>query len=342
MIKESLGGDGWKLKNASGKVYDAVVPGSVMSVLLDAGVIEDPYYRENEKNMMDLFKEDYEFFRVFSVSGMHMQEDLIELVFHGLDTLADIYLNDILLASVSDMHRTYRFSVKDLVRMGANELRIVLHSPLKYIRNYKPSEDKEIQYTACGAIKGNQYIRKAHSMFGWDWGPQLPDAGIFRDVELCSYSKARIHDVLIRQEHRHDGVLVTVDPVLQMFDNIPVEIEVDITGQDPVTVLTRIPEGNGALTGYGENLVQILIDDPKIWWPNGLGEHPLYTVKIQIKKADYLYDEMVMRIGLRTLTVSRNKDEYGEEFAFCINGLKIFAMGADYIPEDCIYSRITK
>lgn len=342
MIKESLGGEGWKLKNAFGKVYDAVVPGSVMSVLLDAGVIEDPYYRENEKNMLDLFKEDYEFFRVFSVSGMHMQEDLLELVFYGVDTLADIYLNDVHLASVSDMHRTYRFSIKDLVRMGANELRIVIHSPLKYIANYKSPEDKEIQYTACGAIKGNQYIRKAHSMFGWDWGPQLPDAGIFRDIELCSYSKARIHDVLIHQEHQRDRVLVTVDPVLQMFDNIPVEIEVDITGQDPVTVLTRIPEGNGALTGYGENTVQILIEDPKLWWPNGLGEHPLYTVKIRVKKADYLYDERVMKIGLRTLTVSRDKDEYGEEFAFCVNGLKIFTMGADYIPEDCVYSRITK
>ena len=342
MIKESLGGSGWKMKTASGKIYDATVPASVMSVLLDAGEMQDPYYRENEKEILPLFEKDYEFFRNFSINGTHVQADLIELVFYGLDTLADIYLNNKLLASVSDMHRTYRYPVKDLVRMGSNELRIVLHSPLTYLRSYKPAEGKESGFTACGAISGNQYLRKAHSMFGWDWGPQLPDAGIFRDVELCCYSKARLEDVVISQEHRRDGVMLTIDPVLRMFDNIPVEIEVTVTGQKPVSVLTRMPEGNGALTSYGENRVQVLIENPELWWPNGLGGHTLYTVQLRIKKADYLYDEKTLRIGLRTLTVSREKDTYGEEFAFCVNGVKIFAMGADYIPEDCIYPRITK
>ncbi|MDE6743092.1 MAG: glycoside hydrolase family 2 protein [Lachnospiraceae bacterium] len=342
MIKESLNEAGWKMKAASGKIYDTTVPGSVMSVLLDAGVMEDPYYRENEKDTLALFEKDYEFFCNFSVSGAHMQEDMIELVFYGLDTLAEIYLNGRLLASTSDMHRTFRFSVKQQVRLGANELRVILHSPLAYLKNYKPEKGKEIDYTACGAIRGNQYLRKAHSMFGWDWGPQLPDAGIFRSVELHSYSKARIKDIRISQEHRREGVMVTIDPVLQMFDNIPVEIEVQMTGQKPVSVLTRMPEGNGAITSYGENKIQIMVEHPELWWPNGIGEHPLYTITIRIKKADYLYDEKTMRIGLRTLTVSQKEDEFGEEFAFCVNGVKIFAMGADYIPEDCIYSRITK
>lgn len=342
MIKESLNEAGWKMKTASGKVYDATVPGSVMSVLLDAGAMEDPYYRENEKSALALFEEDYEFFCNFSVSGAHMQEDMVELVFYGLDTLAEIYLNGRLLASTSDMHRTFRFSVKEQIRPGANELRVILHSPLKYLKNYQPGKGKEIGYTASGAIQGNQYLRKAHSMFGWDWGPQLPDAGIFRNVELHSYSKARIRDIRISQEHRPDGVMVTIDPVLQMFDNIPVEIEVQMTGQNPVTVLTRLPEGKGALTAYGENKIQILVKQPKLWWPNGLGEHPLYMITVRVRKADYLYDMRTFRIGLRTLTVSQKEDEYGEEFAFCVNGVKMFAMGADYIPEDCIYSRITK
>lgn len=342
MIKESLNGAGWKMKTASGRIYEAAVPCSVMSVLLDAGVMEDPYYRENEKNALALFGEDYEFFCNFSVSGAHMQEDMVELVFYGLDTLAEIYLNGRLLASVSDMHRTFCFSVKEQVRPGANELRVILRSPLAYLKNYQPEKGKEIGYTACGAISGNQYLRKAHSMFGWDWGPQLPDAGIFRSVELNSYSKARIKDIRISQEHRQDGVMVTIDPVLQMFDNIPVEIEVQMTGQTPVTVLTRMPEGNGALTSYGENKIQIMVRQPQLWWPNGMGEHPLYTITVRIKKADYLYDEKTLRIGLRTLTVSRKEDEYGEEFAFCVNGVKMFAMGADYIPEDCVYSRITR
>lgn len=342
MIKESLNEAGWKMKAAAGKIYDTTVPCSVMSVLLDAGVIEDPYYRENEKDALALFEKDYEFFCNFSVSGAHMQEDMIELVFYGLDTLAEIYLNGRLLTTTSDMHRTFRFSVKDQLRLGANELRLILRSPLEYLKNYKSEKGKEIGYTACGAIKGNQYLRKAHSMFGWDWGPQLPDAGIFRSVELHSYSKARIKDIRISQEYRRDGVMVTIDPVLQMFDNIPVEIEVQMTGQKPVTVLTRMPEGNGAVTSYGENKIQIMVEQPKLWWPNGIGEHPLYTITIRVKKADYLYDEKLLRIGLRTLTVSRQEDEYGEEFAFCVNGVKIFAMGADYIPEDCIYSRITK
>lgn len=342
MLKESFSGT-WKMKEVGTmNCYDATVPGSVMSVLLENGVMEDPYYRDNEIRTREIFEKDYEFSRMFTISGEHLKEDAIDLVFYGLDTITDIYINGEKLASTDNMHRTYRFSIKEKVRPGANELKIYIHSPFAYINSYQPKEGKEIHYEACGAIKGNQYIRKAHSMFGWDWGPQLPDSGIFRDVVLEAYSKVRITDVLITQEHKNGEVRVTIDPLLRLLDNIPVEINIYMSDQNPVNKVMRMPEAGITKTLPGENAVTIPIRNPQLWWPNGLGDQPLYDITIQIKRAGYLYDERRLRIGLRTLEVTTKKDAYGEEFAFVINGRKIFAMGANYIPEDCIYPAITK
>lgn len=342
MNKENLSGL-WKMKEVgSSRVYDAVIPGSVMSVLLEAGEIENPYYRDNEKKMRPYFEKDYEFYRTFSLSGDHLMQDEVDLVFYGIDTVADIFVNGKKIARVKNMHRTYRFSVKNELHPGTNELKLVIYSPLKYIENYSSSPDKEINAVACGSEKGSQYIRKAHSMFGWDWGPKLPDIGIFRDVVLESYSKVRIEDVFISQEHAGGGVTLFVDPILKIIDKIPMEIEVCVTGQDPAVKVIRMPEQTGITTKKGENELKIPIRRPQLWWPNGLGEQPLYEVSVVVKKAGTIYDEKVMRIGLREISLSREKDTYGEEFAFVVNGRKIFAMGANYIPEDCIYSHITE
>lgn len=342
MMKQSLSGL-WKMKEAGGfKSYDAEIPGSVMSVLLSAGEIEDPFFRNNEQKMGPVFEKDYEFFRSFTVTGEHLMQDETDLIFYGIDTVADIFLNGKKLGRVNNMHRTYRFAVKELLTPGANDIRILIHSPLKCIAQYRPAEGKEIRANACGTIPGNQYLRKAHSMFGWDWGPQLPDAGIFRDIVLESYSKVRIEDVFITQEHSGGNVTLLVDPILHMTDNIPMEIEVFVTGQEPALKLIRMPEQSNYRTSKGENTIRIPIRRPKFWWPNGLGEQPLYEVHIVVRKAGTVYDEKKYRIGLRTVSLLREKDEYGESFVFVVNGRKIFAMGADYIPEDCIYSRITK
>ena len=177
----SLCGTGWKMTDCSSKeTYAAAAPCSVLSVLLEAGVIKDPYYRENEKSILPYLEKDFILSRNFNVDGELMQEDCIELAFYGLDTITEIFLNGEKLAITKNMHRTYRFEVKDRLHMGANELFIHFHSPLQYIRDYLPQPHKEIALCPAGALPGGQYLRKAQSSFGWDWGPQLPDMGIFR------------------------------------------------------------------------------------------------------------------------------------------------------------------
>lgn len=342
MLKDNLGGT-WKMKALrSGNFYDAEVPGSVVQTLLDKGTIEDPYFRDNEEKVLDFLREDYELTRMLQIAGEHLREDEVDLVFYGIDTIADIYLNGALLSSVDDMHRTYRFSIKGLVRPGANELKVILHSPLNFIDECELNKENPVKYSANGAMKGSQYIRKAHSMFGWDFGPKLPDMGIFRNVELQSYSKSRIVDVVVDQVHSDGNVTLYLDPILKIVDNIPIDVEVIFGNMQPIRTMIRMPKAGKTMTEIGENTIEIPVTRPELWWPHGMGEQNLYDLTVKVSKAGKLFDKKHMRIGLRTMEFSREKDQYGEEFAFVVNGVKMFAMGANYIPEDSIYSRITR
>ncbi|HJB81524.1 MAG TPA: glycoside hydrolase family 2 protein [Candidatus Mediterraneibacter intestinavium] len=335
--KISLNG-AWKMvRCADGMEFDAKVPGTVLSVFLDNKAIEDPFYRRNEYVTRELFREDYEFCREFEVSDSVLKEEHTELVCEGLDTLAEIYINGERLAQTDNMHRTWRTSLTGVMRAGTNTVRIVFRSPLKYIEEYQYSENREVQYVPCGCMKGNQILRKAHSMFGWDWGPQLIDAGIFRDIYLEAWSGARIEDVRICQRHDADGsVRLEVQAVLSEADRVEMNVHLfDGKGREIITA--------GMEQGGKTAEAELTVPEPKLWWPAGYGDQPLYRVEIRCYDgAGRLTERAEKTIGLRTLTVSRDTDEWGREFAFMINGVKIFVMGGNYIPEDCLYTRITE
>lgn len=342
MTKEILNSS-WRMTNVStGETYETEAPCSVMSVLLNNKVIENPYYRDNEKKTLPIFEDDYEFSTEFSINGENMRHDAIDLVFFGIDTIADIYINDIMIASVNDMHRTYRFSVREYVNMGTNRLRVYIHSPLRFINEYVPGENKETGVVSTGCMPGNQYIRKSHSMFGWDWGPKLPDMGLFRNVELQCYSKARIVDVYVTQRHVDGRIFLKIDPIVKILDNIPIDVTVKFENQPKINHVIRMMEPGRTTTKKGENTIEIQVSDPKLWWPNGMGEQNLYNLQVTIGKTNNIYDEKTIKLGLRTIELSRDNDEFGQEFAFKINGKKMFAMGANYIPEDCFYTNINK
>lgn len=336
----------WELRECGS--YDKVpvaVPGSVLAGLMDAGKIPDPFDRENEYAARDLFRKDYEFSKTFSVTEELLSQDAVTLVCEGLDTLTDIYLNGSLAASTDNMHRTWRIAVKELLQVGKNHIRIVFKSVLQYMENYKSEENKEIHYVPCSCMKGNQYLRKAHSMFGWDWGPQLVDAGIFRDIYLEGVTGGRLFDVHIRQNHTDGNVDLSVAVQIEKIQDArigkwSVTAEVwEKTGElkDSQAI------GLGEMDKLGRITAKLHIEQAKLWWPNGYGEQPLYGVCVRLLNEDgETADTVTKTIGLRTLTVSCDKDEWGSEFAFLVNGLKIFARGGNYIPEDCVYSRITK
>lgn len=221
----------------------------------------------------------------------------------------------------------------------------MLHSPTKYIEE----ENKKV-YTGGtpDAMEGFPHLRKAHCMFGWDWGPRLPDAGIFRDVSLLGIEKSRFDSVYITQEHENGKVLLDFDITLETFGEQGGTGFWEAEQEGYIKITVTSPEGKEYIVQDQpgcepeEQDYRILIEDPRLWWPNGYGEQPLYQVKIQLLDEDgSLLDLWQRRIGLRTMTVNTEKDEWGNCFAHEVNGVKIFAMGADYIPEDNLLGRVT-
>ena len=316
-----LGSDTW---------HEAHVPGSVYADLIADGTMPDPYWRDNEFAFFDLMKADWEY-----VCSFCLPEELpsrVELICEGLDTLADVSLNDTPIGHADNMHITWEWNVKPLLRAGENELRIIFRSPINYCAEKHAAAPG---WESSDATPGFRHLRKAHCMFGWDWGPRLPDAGVWRPIYLRCWEEAEIHHVEFHQEHHADGtVSVCAWPLItsDKHSSRP-EWQMIITCPDGSVLTSPLQRWDG-------NNRSVLIEHPQLWWPRGYGEQPLYTVEVRAVVDGVVVDTYTRRIGLRTLSVSREKDEWGEEFCHIVNGTKIFAMGADYIPEDNILARV--
>ncbi len=302
----------WQMRGA-GMECEGTVPGSVYSFLLSNQLMEDPFYGMNELDALKLMDNTFTFTKNFDFAPTG---DPVLLHCDGLDTLCDIYINGEHLAYTDNMHRTYEFDVTALLVSGNNEIRLVFHPPIPYITE---KQKQETVYEPWHCTQGAGHIRKAHCMMGWDWGPRLPDAGIWKNIELLVLDTARITDFHIVQ--RHEGGKAYITPFVTT--DKPAEVHITVTSPD------------GQVYAIPANQ-ESEIENPKLWWPNGLGDQPLYTVT-----AECCGDREEKRIGLRTLKLIREKDKYGESFCHEINGVRFFAMGADYIPEDNILSRVT-
>ena len=327
MKQLSLNGP-WTL-DIPGSAFMAVpaeVPGSVYHDLLTAGRIPDPFYRDNETEALKLMEYDFHYSRAFQVDGELLDRGAILLRCEGLDTLAAVYINGAEAGRADNMHRTWEFDVKDLLREGENTIAVHFASPTKFIRESYAADPAD---GTADAMEGFPSLRKAHCMFGWDWGPRLPDAGIWRDISLIGVDAARIRDVLVKQFHEDGRVTLEVDTHITRLTDAPAEVRVSVTA----------PDGR-VLTGVGETC-RIEVPDPRLWWPAGYGGQPLYRVEAELVSGGTRLDVWSRRIGLRTMTVSRVKSEHGESFSHCVNGVDVFAMGMDYIPEDNLLPRVT-
>ena len=299
----------------------AQVPGSVYHDLLTAGEIPDPFYRDNENEALKLMDNDFIYSRSFTVPASLLENDAVVLHCDVLDTLATVTVNGCLVGTAKNMHRTYEFDVKSVLRAGENEISVKFGSPTRFIKEAYALSRAD---GSSDAMVGFPLIRKAHCMFGWDWGPRLPDAGIWRDISILGVRTARIWDVHVLQFHEEGKVTLEINTHVT-----------ELTGSADVKVSVTAPDGT-VFTAEGEKAV-MEIENPALWWPNGLGDQPLYTVTVEL--GDGL-DSWSRRIGLRTLTVTRKKDQWGESFSHCVNGVDVFAMGADYIPEDNLLPRV--
>ena len=408
MIRKRID-DNWTLRvlgdNAFGIPDEPIamkVPGTVFFTLLEAGKMPDPYYRDNELNAEKLMENDFACETSFTLPAAERQADRVILRFNGLDTLADVYLNGRLIGSADNMNRTWDFDITGDVRGESGEaadsseaealsaagdtnfdLKVVLHSPLRYIR-----EEQAKCYTGGSeeCTEGFPHIRKAACMFGWDWGPRLADAGIFRDVEVLAVQEARLEQVYIGQKHiaaekapagplddRKTAQVVLTAAAQPKWVNASagaVRIQFVLTSPDGSHTWTAESPALDAGTAAEQMLLdesrvdrltaQITVDSPELWWPNGYGRQPLYRALVRLVDAEsgQELDTWSGEIGLRTVTVNTDpipdeqwdphlqaqeaKDrKEGRNFAFTVNGVQIFAMGADYIPEDNLITRVT-
>jgi len=316
----------------------ATVPGCVHNDLLAAHRIPDPYYRDNEDRLQWIGQTDWVYSRSFDVSAAVLRRDRVVLRCEGLDTFAVIRVNGRTAGETDNMFRTWEFDVKRFLRAGRNEIEILFKSVVPWVKRrqraaYIPS------WAGGKEIAGRAWVRKEPCNFGWDWGPVLITCGIWRPIRLVAFDTARLSDLHIRQEHAKSGaVRLDITAAAERAGRRRAALSVDMTMRHSGKIVARqtLKSNGGHATG------RIVISNPKLWWPAGMGPQPLYDVTAELHDATGArLDSWTRRIGLRTLRLQRKKDPWGQSFQFVANGIPFFAKGANWIPPDAIYPRFT-
>jgi beta-mannosidase len=327
MNRLSLNGT-WELyQTGQTQAIPAPVPGCVHTALLNNNLLEDPFYRDNELQQMWVGETDWLYKRQFSLIEDWLEHERLILRCYGLDTIATLTLNGVEIAQTDNMFRTWEIDVKPFVKAGANILEVFFAAPATYARRMDEERGEMASWAEPMRINGGGWIRKEPCNFGWDWGPKMVTSGIWREIELIAFDTARLIDVHILQDHTAQGVTLTVNLTAEQTGSahpLQAEVEVWFAGQKLQTQYTILSEGSG--------LAQFHIADPHLWWPNGMGAQPLYEVKVHLKHETTFLDQLTKRIGLRTLTLERYPDQWGEAFQFACNGVPYFAKGANWIP----------
>ncbi|MFJ8536096.1 glycoside hydrolase family 2 protein [Streptomyces sp. NPDC093591] len=312
--------DGWTLRH-EGAALPAAVPGCVHTDLLAAGVIPDPFLGRNEAEVAWVGRRDWTYETDLTVTSGHEQTDL---VFDGLDTVAEILLDGRLLGRVRNMHRSYRFDVTGL--SGRLSVRFAsAYAEAEAVRG-------KLGERPAAYAEPYQYLRKMACSFGWDWGPTLVTAGIWRPVRLEQWSTARIARV---------RPLVTVE---QGTGHVELAVDVERTRVEaPLTVEATVGgvRARAEIDGTG-GVVRLTVPDVELWWPRGYGEQPLYDVELTLLQGGDALDVWRRRVGFRTAELDRRPDEHGTGFTLVVNGERLFARGVNWIPDDVFPSRITR
>lgn len=329
-MKKSLNGE-WKFREAAnGEWMKAEVPGCNYLDLMANGIIPDPFYKTNEKDVYWVAEKAWEYSRCFSLCAEDLQHDRIFLCADMLDTVCHVFINEKCIAAPENCHIGYKFNIKDAVAEGENTLRIVFDSPVNYVK--QKQEEEKCPHNANGQ-DGIPHIRKPQCHFGWDWGPVLPPSGISGDIALEFSDCAEISDVLIAQRHYNGKVDVTVSVKSEIYENAAIVSEITLTA----------PNGE-VQTAAGESAV-FTVENPDLWWTYDITSNSapaLYTVSVQLKADKKTVDEQTKTIGLRTIELNREKDAYGSNFQFVLNGVPLFIKGANYIPPDSFATRFTE
>ena len=339
--------EGWKFRQARlTNWYPATVPGVVHTDLLQNKIIEDPFFRLNERGLQWIDKEDWVYETCFTLAADMMRKENMELVFEGLDTYADVYLNDECILKADNMFRRWSIPVRQYIREENNILKVYFHSPVKIdvpkwdaLPYQYPASNDQSENGGLFNKKISIFARKAGYHYGWDWGPRLVTSGIWRPVYIRAWSDLRINDVFIEQKEVGAGRAVIAGHVELDADKdmngVLVTITDEVTGRVLGEWQADLKRGTNRVT------VDFVLHKPKLWWSNGLGEPFLYRFRTDIIAGGELLDSKTERVGIRSLKVVHQPDKDGHTFYIELNGHPVFAKGANYIPLDNFLPRVT-
>ena len=335
MYAQSLDG-AWQVRESGGREWiPAEVPGCIHTDLLSAGLIPNPFAEDNELRVSWVAEAGWIYKREFHPTPELLNEERIFLECDGLDTLASISINGEEVAGTDNMHRRYSFDVTELLHPGPNTIEISFASPVEYVRRLLGTDPYVT--SPADSIPGSPYIRKAMYQWGWDWAPKIPTSGIWRSIRLAGRSFGRIESIRTSQVHGRSRADLSVKVEVERFGDTEITVCARLTSPDGTVMeeLETVPEDRE------EALFDFLIEDPKIWWPAGDGAQPLYLLQIELLSPERtIADTGSLRLGLRTIELRQEQDEWGHTFMFVVNNTPIFAKGANWVPADQFPSRV--
>lgn len=319
----------------------ATIPGTVHTDLLNNKKIEDPFYRTNERDLQWIDKEDWEYKAGFEVNEAFLTNEKIDLVFEGLDTYADIYINGSKVIVANNMFLSWTAEVKKLLQRGENRLTVYFYFPIKkvlpqfntlgYTVPVSNNDQSEKRYSA--------FTRKAGYHFGWDWGPRFVTSGIWRPAYLKAWSQLKIEDLFIKQLSMTDdkAILEAQLGVVSTSKGIKaLQIFVDDSNTPIISKKVLVSEGRNDINAQFELI------HPELWWPNGMGAQKMYRIKALLLDDGKEIVSKVVKHGVRTIEVVQENNQKGQSFYFKVNGKAVFMKGANYIPQDNFLPRVTK
>ncbi|NVM46374.1 MAG: hypothetical protein HWN79_15805, partial [Candidatus Lokiarchaeota archaeon] len=331
----------------------AEVPGTVFETLINNKIIEDPFYGLREHEVSWVYESGWDYKTEFDLSPDFLNHKHILLRFHGLDTISEIILNGENLGSTNNMFTRYDFKVKSRLKDKDNSLIIKFKSPTLTAREEKGKKGFDLN-TGYAAIPGVPYLRKAQYSFGWDWGPKLPDIGIWKPVELFGYDDIRIDSFYVTQKLHYNKDVDNISDLREITDlgvmsadllfEINLESDLSINEMEQYSLKVELKAPDSKITTKEisiNNLIlqaEFSLEYPYLWWSHDLGTPNLYDLSVTINK-NGIIDSVKQKMGVREIRLIRKTDEWGESFYFRLNGVPIFAKGANWIPIDSFIPR---
>ncbi len=361
----SLNGD-WQFRQTSGDAHAgtndwhaATVPGVVQTDLLANHLIPHPFYRDDEAKLQWIGLAGWEYQRTFTLTPQQLQQKHADLVFHGLDTFAKVFVNDQQVLAADNMFRTWRVDVRAKLHAGSNTIRLEFSSPLLAVlqqvklEKYPLPDAGGSPFDRPFGVSTSNYVRKAPYNYGWDWGPRFVTEGIWRPVEIEFWDAARIDSVYVRQldvSAASANLSVETDIVATAPEHVRVDLD-----QGPWSPSKNGTESDVAKPAKVKGLRQTVwlhaganhivfllnLDHPALWYPAGYGAQNMYRFQVAVRDGKHVLDRQEVHTGLRSLQLQRKHDPWGVSFTFVVNGIPIFAKGANVIPLDSFPTRVT-